>query len=241
MPETAYVNHVLSLPVAGVTPMTTLDYPGHLACVLFTQGCPLRCGYCHNPQLIPRNAVSAHTWPEIEAFLERRRGLLEAVVFSGGEPTLHPAIIAAAERVKAMGYKIGLHTAGVYPQRLARLLPLLDWVGLDIKALPEDYDRVCGRPGMAVSVAASLTQLQASTIDWEVRTTVHPLDFDPARIALLLEQLADAGVERCALQLARPGQCLDPAYATHPGFAQATLENLLVWMRPRFTQLELRT
>src|SRR5690554_3724262 len=86
------------LPVAGLTPMTTLDYPGHLACVVFLQGCPLRCGYCHNPGMLEPRRAAPGEWAEVEAFLTRRRGLLEGIVFSGGEPTLHADLPAAAAR-----------------------------------------------------------------------------------------------------------------------------------------------
>ncbi|MGY0552697.1 4Fe-4S cluster-binding domain-containing protein [Vreelandella sp. 2A-K22] len=72
------------LPIAGLVPMTTLDYPDHLACVVFLQGCPLRCGYCHNPNMIPSRRGEPQEWQAIREFLSTRQGLLEAVVFSGG-------------------------------------------------------------------------------------------------------------------------------------------------------------
>ncbi|MEW8584302.1 MAG: anaerobic ribonucleoside-triphosphate reductase activating protein, partial [Candidatus Thiodiazotropha sp.] len=126
------------LQVGGFIQMTTIDYPDHLAAVVFCQGCPLRCHYCHNPELL--------AWSEILDFLAARRGLLDAVVFSGGEPTLQRSLMQAVIEVKALGYLIGLHTAGIYPGRLQQLLPLVDWVGLDIKALAQDYPRLTGVP-----------------------------------------------------------------------------------------------
>ncbi|WP_136065984.1 anaerobic ribonucleoside-triphosphate reductase activating protein [Modicisalibacter radicis] len=231
------------LPVAGLTAMTTLDYPDHLACVVFLQGCPLRCGYCHNPQMLEPRKAGSEEWAGIEAFLERRQGLLEAVVFSGGEPTLHAGLAEAAERAHALGFKVGLHTAGIYPRRLQALLPWLDWVGLDVKGAATDFDRIVGRPGMAAGHARSLALLLESGIAFECRTTVHWRDFDLASLRRLALDLAERGVARYAIQLARTGQCLDPDYAAPapgPPGGEA-LASLLATLRPAFERLELRS
>ena len=106
--------------VGGMTPLTSIDFPGGLAAVLFLQGCPWRCGYCHNPELLPARGPVELDWAQVTAFLQRRRGLLDAVVFSGGEPTAQAALPEAIARVKAMGYRIGLHSGGMYPARLRR-------------------------------------------------------------------------------------------------------------------------
>jgi pyruvate formate lyase activating enzyme len=107
---------MIALSVGGITAFTTVDYPDHLAAVVFCQGCPWRCRYCHNQHLQPRRSASPTrwTWERLEAFLGDRRGLLEAVVFSGGEPTAQPALAEAMQAVRAMGFLIGLHTAGIF-------------------------------------------------------------------------------------------------------------------------------
>ena len=125
-------------------PLTTIDFPGRLSAVVFCRGCPWRCGYCHNPELQIRSRETGKRWTDLLDLLHRRRGLLDGVVFSGGEPTLQTGLVEAVRTVKTMGYQVGLHTAGPYPDRLARLLPSLDWVGMDIKA-PE------GRPVVAAN------------------------------------------------------------------------------------------
>jgi anaerobic ribonucleoside-triphosphate reductase activating protein len=193
-----------ALQVGGLTPFTSLDYPGQLAAVVFVQGCPWRCGYCHNPHLQPRAAAAGSRpgappqWAEILAWLPKRAGLLDAVVFSGGEPTLDPALPAAIEAVRALGFKVGLHTAGIYPQRLQRVLPRLDWVGLDLKApLADDaaHTRVTGVPGSAApvrsSLAAVLHQHRQTGLAFECRTTTHPALLDEAALCLLADELAD--------------------------------------------------
>lgn len=231
------------LPVAGLTPMTTLDYPDHLACVVFLQGCPLRCGYCHNPGMLEPRRAATGEWAEVEALLERRQGLLEGVVFSGGEPTLHADLPAAAARARALGFKVGLHTAGVYPRRLAETLPHLDWVGLDVKGPVARFDAIVGRPGMGAAHARSLELLLASGIDFECRTTLHWRDLDLASLRRLALDLSAQGVTRYALQVARTGRCLDPAYARPAPDAPrlGELEALVDSLTPAFERLELRS
>ena len=119
----------MTLRVGGLTPLSTTDWPGMLAAVVFCQGCPWRCGYCHNPDLIPARGDHEIPWEDVLAFLRRRQGLLDGVVFSGGEPTAQAGLADAMREVRALGFKIGLHTGGMYPQRLAAVLPLVDWVG----------------------------------------------------------------------------------------------------------------
>ena len=154
--------------------MTSIDFPGELSCVVFLQGCPWRCGYCQNSELQSRQADNLLHWPDILAWLRSRQGLLDAVVFSGGEPTLQRGLGEALKQVRALGYKTGLHTAGIYPQRLQKLLPLVDWVGLDIKAPFAEYDRISGVPGSAERAWRSARYLAESGTRFEVRTTVHP-------------------------------------------------------------------
>jgi pyruvate formate lyase activating enzyme len=196
-----------ALAVAGLQPFSSVDFPGRLAAVVFLQGCPWRCGYCHNPALQPKGPGAGPRWPALRDWLARRLGRLDGVVFSGGEPTLDPALPAVLRELRAMGYALGLHTAGLAPKRLAPLLPLLDWVGLDIKAAPGDaalHDRITGLRGVWRAVHESLALLQHSDIDFECRSTVHPHWFADAHLLRLVSELAD--VPRHALQIARlPG------------------------------------
>lgn len=232
----------IRLPVAGMTQMTTLDYPDHLACVVFLQGCPLRCGYCHNSHMMSPRRGDEGEWQAVREFLESRRGLLDAVVFSGGEPTLHNALPAAMRETQAMGFKVGLHTAGPYPARLARLLPWLDWVGLDVKGHARDFDRICGRPGICQRNSQSLMTLLDSSMSFECRTTVHWRDFSLADVERLALTLADCGVRHYAIQTARTRQCLDPAYCQPVENAppRAMLAGLVKRLAPHFESIELR-
>ncbi|MCR2825020.1 anaerobic ribonucleoside-triphosphate reductase activating protein [Microbacterium sp. zg.Y909] len=198
------------LRVAGLTRLSTVDWPGMLAATVFLQGCPWDCFYCHNPALIAPRATPAMTWGEVAAFLDSRVGLLDAVVFTGGEPTMQHALLPAMQTVRARGFAVGLHTGGAYPRQLARVLPLVDWVGLDIKAATDDrYTAVTGRPGAGerawLSLELVLTQqrLREHTdrpLQYEVRTTVHPDAIDEAGLAALGCRLADVGVRDWAVQ-----------------------------------------
>lgn len=178
--------------------------------MIFCQGCPWRCGYCQNAHLIPPRADNLVPWPDVIAFLQRRRGLLDAVVFSGGEPTLQGSLAGAIREVRELGFKIGLHTASPYPDRFKILLPLLDWVGLDIKAPFDRYDLVSGVPNSGVQAREGLSLLLDSGLSYEVRTTVHPQFHSAADLIRLAGELQEMGVENYALQEFRPQGCTDP-------------------------------
>ena len=220
-----------SLRVGGLTPLTTIDYPGELAAVVFCQGCPWRCSYCQNEHLWPPHGDNELPWAEVLAFLRRRRALLDAVVFSGGEPTLQSALPAGIGEVRELGFKVGLHTAGPYPQRLARVLPLVDWVGLDIKAPPGDYPTLTGLPGSGEHAWKSLHLLLASGVAYEVRVTVDEHHLPADRLDGLLDGLRAVGARQIALQACRgtdgrlctSREALDGAASRHGGSAVVTV------------------
>ena len=199
------------LKLGGVVPFSATDYPGKLSLVAFVQGCPWRCGYCHNPHLQLRGEAGAMPWSSVVERLRRRVGLIDAVVFSGGEPTIDPALEAAMRQVRALGFAVGLHTAGAYPQRLAQLLALVDWVGLDIKAPERGYDGITRVAGSAGNAFASARLLLESGLAHEFRTTVHPALHGEPDLLQLAQTLSDMGVRNYALQQFRPTGCADPA------------------------------
>ncbi len=226
------------LQVGGLTPLTTTDYPGQLAAVIFCQGCPWRCGYCHNPHLIPR-AGDGEEWRAIESFLLRRRGLLDAVVFSGGEPTLQSGLPDACMAVREMGFKVGLHTAGPYPERLGAILPLLDWVGMDIKAPFSAYDSITRTPESAVRARESLKLLLDSGVAHEIRTTLHAGLLDHAQVLELAHELAGAGVQNFVLQAFRPQGCAEPLLCQGDG-GDFVWDSLRAEIQPLFQHFSIR-
>ena len=219
-----------ALRVGGYTPLSLSDWPGQLAAVVFCQGCPWRCGYCHNPNLIPPRGATSLEWDDVLTFLERRRGLLDAVVFSGGEPTLQAGITRALQQVKALGFKLGLHTAGAYPRRLAELLPAVDWVAMDIKASFADYATTTGVADSGTPALESVRLILASGIAYEFRTTVHPDLLPAAALPALARSLAQIGVRNYALQEFRSQGCAPHelnAPAAPPYLNDATLSGAI--------------
>jgi pyruvate formate lyase activating enzyme len=196
-----------ALRVGGFEPFSSTDFPDRLAAVIFCQGCPWDCGYCHNPHLIPATGEDERDFARILTWLASRRGLLDAVVFSGGEPTKQPELPAAVDAVRALGFAVGLHTSGAYPRHLARVLPRLDWVGIDVKAPVAEYVRVTGVPGSGGSAFAGLDLVRRAGVACEVRTTVHPVLTPPAAMETLARELAARGVRRWVLQPFRPTGC----------------------------------
>ncbi|MFF3063338.1 anaerobic ribonucleoside-triphosphate reductase activating protein [Oerskovia sp. NPDC057915] len=208
---------LLPLVIAGLTTFSTVDWPGRRVATVFLQGCPWRCTYCHNPDLVtyaPRDADGPIPWTDVLAFLGKRRGLLDGVVFSGGEPTLHAALPAAIADVRELGLGVGLHTGGAWPVRLEHVLPLVDWVGLDIKDLPDQYARVTGAAPSGGAAYRSLAALQGSGVAHEVRTTVDPTVHSRDDVLELCGQLSALGVRGHVLQEARP-------VGTRPEYAAA--------------------
>ena len=163
---------IMSISIGGVESFTTVDFPHRLAAVLFCRGCPLRCPYCHNPELQMFAGKDYISWETFIEFLKTRQKLLDGVVFSGGEPLAQAELRSAMEQVKSMGFEVGLHTSGVNPQRLAEVLPLITWVGFDVKTDFDNYGRIplangktaekcldlCLESGVELNVARRLTR-----------------------------------------------------------------------------------
>ncbi len=221
VPQDAAAAPPAGFHVGGLVPFTTTDYPGKLAAVVFAQGCPWRCGYCHNPHLLPPRGTDEVAWSDVLAWLDGRRGLLDAVVFSGGEPTAQSGLADAMRAVRAKGFAVGLHTGGIYPRRLAEVVGLVDWVGLDVKAPIAAYVQVTGVASSGLAAFASLDLLQRAGVPLEIRTTVHPVLTPPADLRALARELAECGVRSWVLQTFRPIGCAnDELNASAPAGAR---------------------
>lgn len=188
------------MQIGGFVPFSTTDWPGQISAVLFCQGCPWRCLYCHNRHLQPFICEGNQLWGAVTGLLEKRRGLLDAVVFSGGEPTMQPQLELCMQEAKEMGLLVGLHTAGINPSALKKVLALADWVALDIKALPDDYNSVTETPESGLAPFECLSLIISAGIPYEVRTTVHTAYLTEERQLRLVELLAHSGVRNYALQ-----------------------------------------
>lgn len=212
-----------SLLVGGVVSLTTVDYPDHLSAVVFLQGCPWRCVYCHNPHLQTISQEESLPWEDVLNLLEMRKGFIEAVVFSGGEPLFQEALLPAIADVKRLGFKVGLHTAGAYPDRLATVVPFADWVGFDVKQSFNDYQLITNIPGSGKKALESLKVLLASNVDYEIRMTLHE-SIEKETVVEVLRDLYQLGVRRMVLQKCRDK---DENVVEHPIFSdKILLENV---------------
>ena len=161
------------MKISGLQKLTLLDYPGKMACTVFTYGCNFRCGFCHNALLVTEENSDNISEDEFFSFLKKRQGILDGVCISGGEPTLQKDLCDFIKKVKALGYAVKLDTNGTNPELLKTLLEenLLDYVAMDIKNSPEKYNLTCGCEVDISAVKESVSLLKGSNIDYEFRTT----------------------------------------------------------------------
>ena len=155
--------------IKGLQKLTLLDFPDRMACTVFTFGCNFRCPFCHNASLVLSDRATEDTMPEEEFFdfLSRRKGILEGVCVTGGEPTLQPDLPAFLARIKAMGYAVKLDTNGTLPRRLEAILAtkLVDYVAMDVKNSPARYGQTVGAEKLDIApLEESLRFLLAGTV-----------------------------------------------------------------------------
>ncbi len=191
------------LAIAGFVPFSSIDWPTRLAATVFLQGCPWNCAYCQNPELIDPHPPGTIAWLTVRETLGRRVGLLDGVVFSGGEPLRQAALADAVAEVRDMGFEAAVHTAGSYPGRLETLLPSLAWVGLDIKAPPRLYGAVTGVEASGARAWTSLDLVVRSGIDYEVRVTVDPTVLGLSDVEEIVAELGRRGARMPVLQEVR--------------------------------------
>ena len=163
------------MDIQGLQKMTLLDYPGKVACTVFLGGCDFRCPFCHNGELVLSPAPAQLGREELLAFLKKRRGLLDGVCVTGGEPLLRPDLRELLEAVKALGYPVKLDTNGSHPRALAELVEagLADYVAMDIKNSPALYPLTVGVPGLDLGpIRESVAFLLEGRVEYEFRTTV---------------------------------------------------------------------
>ena len=179
--------------ISGLQKMTLLDYPGKVACTVFLQGCNFRCPFCHNSDLLCGQAAHPIAKEELLSFLRKRRGLLDAVCVSGGEPTLHDDLPQLLFEIRSLGYSVKLDTNGSRPDLLARLIRerLVDYVAMDVKNAPDRYGETCGIADMDLApIKESLCMLIDGDTPYELRTTVCSPLHDKASIRRMGEWLS---------------------------------------------------
>lgn len=209
--------------IGGLQKTTLTDFPGKISAIVFTIGCNFRCGYCHNPELYSLKTANIIAEDDVLSFLEKRKGVLDGVVITGGEPTLQKDLAPFIKKVKKKGYLVKLDTNGSNPDVVARLVKnkLLDYIAMDIKAPLDDYIAAVKRKIDAAKIKKSIDLIMNSDIDYEFRTTVvrHELDEnDLIQIGGMIK-----GARLYALQKFVPSKVYDKKFYEKSSYSQDEL------------------
>lgn len=222
------------LTIYGLKRTTLIDFPGHIACTAFTHGCTLKCPYCHNPELVIRkpdesNAIDSS---EFLRFLKKRRGKLEGVVFSGGEPLLQlKHLRPLLKEIKALGYLIKIDTNGTLTEALSAVLKekLTDFIAMDFKIAPEFYTWMKSTPKKTKAVLKSLTILKRNHVDYEIRTTLVPGMHDEEKLKIMMPYIAE--VPKFVLQNFQQNDTIDHEYSKIKPFSREQMRTFLTIAR----------
>ncbi len=193
----------------GIEKMTLIDFPGKIACVVYTIGCNFRCPYCHNPGLVDETIETRIQEEEVFALLERKRGFLDGVVITGGEPTIHgDDLLRFMAKVKRRGFLVKLDTNGTNPKVLKKAIDrrLVDYIAMDIKAPLAKYSATVARPADVLAIEKSIRLIIASPVLYEFRTTVVKSMLSPEDIEEMGREIQ--GARRYYLQKFVPSKSL---------------------------------
>ena len=220
------------MKLAGLQKLTLLDFPGHVACTVFTAGCNLRCPFCHNSDLVlPERQPERLAEEDFFTFLRKRQGILEGVCVTGGEPLLQQDIAPFLRRIKELGFAVKLDTNGCFPTVLRDLVAqhLVDFVAMDIKNSPARYGETAGVPGMPLNKLEQTMQfLLDGSLDYEFRTTVVEQFHDDASIAAIGQWLSSLSSQHKAKRLfLQPYADRDSVLVS--GLSTPTAEKLAAW------------
>lgn len=204
--------------IGGIQKFSTVDFPGFAVAAIFTIGCNMRCGYCHNPELVlPEQYLDPIPEQDILDFLSTRVGKLDGVAISGGEPTMQEDLPEFIRKIKAMGFLVKLDSNGTNPEMLEQLLDedLIDYVAMDIKGSIERYSQIAARPVDTNAIQRSINLIK-TRVPHEFRTTIvrtqlKPTDFES--IGKMVE-----GADRFALQFFVPGTTVSPQFHAAKSF-----------------------
>jgi len=215
------------MKIGYVQKTSFIDYPGKISAVVFMQGCNFRCPYCHNPELVdPERYCDIIFMEEVYSYLEKRRGKLDAVVITGGEPTLQSGLIGFMQRVKSMGYLVKLDTNGSRPKIIQDALSknLLDYLAMDIKAPWDKYSHVAGSLVNITHIKKSMATIMESDIAYEFRTTLVNSLLDPGDVLNIAKMIK--GSKLYVLQKFVSSKQLDRTYARKSSFSNEEMAAL---------------
>jgi len=216
------------LKISGLERSSLLDYPGKISAIIFTHGCNLRCPYCHNPELVIEKFDKDKSFSEeyILNFLESRKGKLDALVITGGEPLVQNDLLPFIWKVKGMGFLIKLDTNGTFPDRLKDFIGtgLIDYIAMDVKYPKAEYIKNSMIPNIDKKIEQSIKTIMASGLDYEFRTTyVKPLHSlkSAEEIGKMIK-----GAKNYYIQNFRAGKTIDPTLTRENSFTTRELEQI---------------
>lgn len=216
------------IKISGLERSSLLDYPGRISAVVFTHGCNLRCPYCHNPELVVKKFCKDTSIPEEEffSFLENRRGKLEGVVITGGEPLVHDSLPNFIFKIKEMDFLIKLDTNGTLPERLKRLIDMrvLDYIAMDVKFPKSEYIKSSSVKNYSEHIEKSIEIIMGSGIEYEFRTT-YVKKFHTMESVKAIGQMIK-GAENYYIQNFRAGNTLDSYLTSENSFSNKELEEI---------------
>lgn len=210
------------MQIGGVQKTSLLDFPDKISAIVFTQGCNFRCGYCHNPELIVLKNEPSYTVDGFFEFLETRKGKLDGVVITGGEPCLQKDLIEFIRRIKNMGFLVKLDTNGSFPDVLEKALPYIDYVAMDIKAPIDKYFEIAKyNPD---KILKSISLIMNSGVDYEFRTTVVKSQLNYGDFRQIGELIK--GAKRYYLQKFVPSKTLDENMMNETTYSNAEFQEI---------------
>lgn len=220
------------MKLSAIQRFTMLDYPDKVACIAFTPGCNMRCGFCHNPEFVLPEKIAELQDSFIAQetffnFLDKRRGLLEGVVVSGGEPTIWADLPDFFREIKKRGFLAKLDTNGHHPEMLERLLreKLVDYVAMDVKTSLAEYPKLVGKNVNPEQIRKSIELLKHSNIPYEFRTTLIKEMHSESVLEDMKELLQ--GAKQCYFQVFRPEHTLHSIFATYHPFSEEEMKNIV--------------
>lgn len=227
--------------------LTLIDYPGKLAAIVFTVGCSFRCSFCHNPELVENSGHwkiyqenAQQKEKEFFDFLAKRKGLLDGVCITGGEPTLQPDLLEFMEKIKNMGFAVKLDSNGTHPEVLREAVDkkLVDYLAMDIKHSPKKYSAAAGVAADMEKIGESVNIIRESGVDYEFRTTVVPSIHREEDFEEIAEWIAGAPVYY--LQAYRETKILDPSLKNKTRGQSVDLKKIKNNIEKHFGKVEIR-
>lgn len=215
------------MKIGGLQKFSLIDYPGKICAIVFTQGCNFRCPYCHNPELADPDLYE-ECIPEEEMFdfLEKRKGKLDAVSITGGEPTLQPGLVDFIKKINAMGYLVKIDSNGSHPEVLKTLIEdkLIDYLAMDVKAPPEKYRKITRSEINPDLIKQSIDLIKKSNIPHEFRTTVVKSQLNENDLITISKLVKNTGLY--VLQKFIPSKTMDPKFMNKKTYSDEEFDKL---------------